>query len=221
MRVAGLAGLRVASTKVIETRTLPCLYVERFDRSQDRLSRVVRVHQEDMCQALGVLPAGKYEENGGPSVVAIVELLRRLRARYMARDINDFVYAVLVNFLLGNSDAHGKNFALLYEAGAGPRLAPLYDIVSTAVYPDVIERMAMAVGGRDEPALVDLDAWGRLAEECGFGGGIVPLIRRRAAMVLRSAERWRVKAQEDGWHRPVIDQIVDVCRERAGRLVDG
>lgn len=221
MRVAATSGLRVAKADPIAIGSTSCLYVERFDRVHDAEGRVLRVHQEDACQALGLLPAAKYEENGGPSIVGIVELLRRLRGPYMARDINDFVHAALVNFLLGNSDAHGKNFALLYPADAGARLAPLYDIVSTVVYPDVTERMAMAIGGVDDPGQVDQAAWRRLAEECGFGGGIVALVRRRAAAVLRYAELERRNAKARGWYRPVIDAIVEVCRARTRRLIRG
>jgi serine/threonine-protein kinase HipA len=219
MKVAATSGLRVANVEPIAIGPVPCLYVERFDRVRDE-GRVVRIHQEDTCQALGLLPAAKYEENGGPSIVAIVELLRRLRSRYMARDINDFVHAALVNFLLGNSDAHGKNFALLHEGGVEPRLAPLYDIVSTSVYPDVTERMAMAIGGSDDPADINLEAWRRLSGECGFGGGMATLVQRRAATILRFAELERSNAENRGWHRPIIDKIVEVCRQRAGHLID-
>jgi serine/threonine-protein kinase HipA len=218
MKAASAVGLCVADSRIVEVGSTPCLYVDRFDRVRDEFGVVTRIHQEDMCQALGILPAAKYEENGGPSVAQVVALLRRLNSPNMARDINDFIHAVLVNFLLGNSDAHGKNFALLYESETGIRLAPLYDIVSTSVYPEVTDRMAMSIGGVDDPAEVDLAAWTRLAEECGFGGGILPLIRRRSAALLRSAEGWREDAEHDGWHRPVIDSIIDLCRERAGRI---
>jgi len=221
MRVAATSGLRVAKVEPIAIGSTPCLYVERFDRVRDAEDRVLRLHQEDTCQALGLLPAAKYEENGGPSIVGIVELFRGLRGPYMARDINDFVHATLVNFLLGNSDAHGKNFALLYGVDAGARLAPLYDIVSTAVYPDVTERMAMAIGGVNDPGQVDQEAWRRLADECGFGGGMVPLIKRRAAAVSRYAQLERRNAKSRGWYRPVIDSIVDICRQRADRLIGG
>jgi serine/threonine-protein kinase HipA len=217
MKVTDSVGVRAASNWLFDVGSIPCLYVERFDRAFDAGS-VVRLHQEDMCQALGVLPAGKYEDNGGPSILQIVELIRSLRGPFMARDVNDFVHAVLVNFLLGNSDAHGKNFALLHERGSGIRLAPAYDVVSTAVYPDLTTRMAMSIGGVDDPSRIGLDAWVTLAEECGFGGGIVPLVRRRAAAVLREVSSWRDVAGKEGWHRPVVDAIVDVCRERAGQL---
>lgn len=220
MKVAQQSSLRVARTTILEVESRSCLYVDRFDRDHDQQGRVRRVHQEDVCQALGLLPAAKYEENGGPAIVDVIALLRRLRAPFMARDINDFIHAALLNFLLGNSDAHGKNFALIYEPNRGPRLAPLYDVVSTAVYPDVTERMAMAIGGVVDPAEVDLGAWETLAAECGFGKGIVPLVKRRAAWILRGAEGWHRSAEIDGWHRPVIDAILDVCRERATRLID-
>jgi serine/threonine-protein kinase HipA len=217
MIVARGTGLRVAETSLFPVADTGCLLVGRFDRFSDEFGRVFRIHQEDLCQAMGLLPAAKYEENGGPSVSGVVDLLRRLRGPFMARDVNDFVKTVMVNFLLGNSDAHGKNFALLYEPD-GVRLAPLYDIVSTAVYPQVTDRMAMSIGGVDDPRLVDLEAWARLSTECGFGGGIGPLLRKRARAVLRSVETHRDIAQENGWHRPVIDSIVDLCRERVAAV---
>lgn len=138
----------------------------------------------------------------------------------MARDINDFLHAVLVNFLLGNSDGHGKNFALLYEPNSGVRLAPLYDVVSTAVYPDLTNRMAMAIGGITDPAQVDMNAWSRLAEECGLSRGIGPIIRRRTSTVLWAVAQVRESAMRYGRHREVMDKIVDVCRARAAQLLE-
>jgi serine/threonine-protein kinase HipA len=99
-------------------------------------------------------------------------------------------------------------------------LAPLYDIVSTAVYNDATDQMAMAIGGVTDPAEVDLQAWMRLAEECQLGRGIAPIIRRRAAAVLRVVASWREVALREGWHREVIDEIVEVCRRRAAQLLD-
>ncbi len=218
MRVAAAVGLRVPWTELVRVGSISALFVSRFDRRFTE-NRYLRVHQEDMCQAMGILPAAKYEENGGPSIAQVIALLRALRGPFMARDINDFVHATMVNFFLGNSDAHGKNFALLHERGSGPRLAPLYDIVSTCVYPEVTDRMAMSIGGVDDPGAVDLDAWNRLADACGLGGGMRALLRRRATEVLRAAELLRGEASFQGWHRPVIDSIVRLCRERAARFI--
>jgi len=218
MQAASSVGLRAAETDLITVEGTPCLCVDRFDRYRDEFRRVHRIHQEDICQALGVLPAAKYEENGGPSIPRIVGLLRGLQGPFMARDINDFVHATMVNFLLGNSDAHGKNFALVYQPEGGIRVAPLYDIVSTAVYPEVTDRMAMSIGGIDDPRQVGIEAWARLSEECQFSRGIAPLLRKRAKTVLWAVESQQRIAQENGWHRPVIDTIVDYCRERVAAV---
>lgn len=220
MRVAQTSGLRAAAVQILGVGSTRCLYVRRFDRAFDPDGNVSRIHQEDMCQALGISPAAKYEDNGGPSVAAIVQLLRRLRGPYMARDINDFIHAVLVNFLLGNSDAHGKNFALLYEPTTRVRLAPLYDVVSTAVYPEVTDRMAMAIGGVARPAAVDMGSWATLAEECQLGRGIGPIVRRHTAAVLRAIAHWRESAQRDGWHSQVIDAIAEISSARAAQLLE-
>jgi serine/threonine-protein kinase HipA len=220
MKVAQTSGLRAASVEILGIGSTRCLYVRRFDRAVDADGNVVRIHQEDMCQALGISPAAKYEDNGGPSVAGIVQLLRRLRGPYMGRDINDFLQAVLVNFLLGNSDAHGKNFALLHGSSVGPRLAPVYDIVSTAVYADVTDKMAMGIGGVVDPAAVDMQAWARLAEECQLGRGIAPIVRRHTVALLRAVNHWRESAQRDRWHREVIDAIVEISRGRAAQLLE-
>jgi serine/threonine-protein kinase HipA len=218
MRVAAAARLEVAATELLEVGSTACLYVARFDRGVDGDGRTARLHQEDMCQALGILPAAKYEANGGPSVAQVVALLRGLGSRRAAIDVNAFVKAVLVSFLLGNSDAHGKNFALLYDPGAGMRLAPLYDLVSTAVYPDLTARMAMTIGGEDDPAKVGIASWEALARASGLGGQLAGFVRRWSVEIHAAAEECRDLAAAEGWHRPVIDTIVGVCRERAGRL---
>jgi serine/threonine-protein kinase HipA len=221
MRVAASAGNEVARTELVSAGAVQCLYVERFDRASGPDGEIVRLHQEDMCQALGILPEAKYESNGGPSIAQIVGLLRSTGSRRAAVDVNAFVKAVLVSFLLGNSDAHGKNFALLYDPEAGIRLAPLYDVVSTAVYPELTSRLAMSIGGEGDPARVSMASWARLAEESGLGGQLSGFVRRWAGEVLAAAESCQRAARDEGWHRPVIDSIVDVCRERAGRLIDG
>jgi serine/threonine-protein kinase HipA len=115
MRVAAAAGNQVAATELLELDGIRCLYSRRFDRTADADGGTVRLHQEDMCQALGLLPTQKYEAEGGPSVRSVIALLRRQPSPRIALDVNAFVRAVLTCFLLGNSDAHGKNFSLLYD----------------------------------------------------------------------------------------------------------
>lgn len=81
--------------------------------------------------------------------------------------------------IVGNADAHGKNFSLLHDA-AGPRLAPLYDLVMTAAYPELSPALAMPIGGCARLAGVDAHRWAAFAEEAALG---LPLIRRRVAEI--------------------------------------
>jgi serine/threonine-protein kinase HipA len=121
LRLANSAGLDAARAEPLQIGGRPCLYVERFDRAIDGNGRIVRIHQKDVCQALGIVPVDKYEVSGGPSIAAIVQLLRDIGSPRAAADIIKLIEAVLLNFLLGNSDAHEKNYALLYglEAPGG------------------------------------------------------------------------------------------------------
>jgi serine/threonine-protein kinase HipA len=221
MKVAAEAGNEGAATELREIDGIRCLYSERFDRSVEADGTTTRLHQEDMCQALGLLPTQKYEAEGGPSVASVIALLRRQPSRRIALDVNAFVRAVLTNFLLGNSDAHGKNFSLLYDPKAGVRLAPLYDVVSTAVYDGLTPRLAMAIGGEDDPSQVDLGCWERLGAESGLGGGLPGFVKRWSSEVLAATEFCLRGAEQEGWSHPVHEAIADVARERARRLIGG
>jgi len=218
LRVAHSAGLRAASAEVTQIGGLACLLVERWDRAIDDDGRIARVHQEDFCQALGLLPAAKYEVEGGPSIAGLVELLRGLGAPTLARDLNELVRAVALNFLLGNSDAHGKNYALLYEPLGIGRLAPLYDVVSTRVYPDLSQSLAMTIGGIDDPDEVDTGAWRRLAADSGLGSQVPRAVQTFAGRVVESARVVRDASRAEGWHRPVLDEIVELAQRRAQQL---
>jgi serine/threonine-protein kinase HipA len=220
MRVAECVGLRTARTDLLQVGSHPALLVERYDRSTDGIA-TLRLHQEDLCQALGLAPMFKYQSELGPGAGGVCELLRGRSVRGGA-DVLAFVRAVLVNFLLGNSDAHGKNFALLY-AEDGPRLAPLYDIVSVAVYAGgglhLDTDMAMSIGDRFVPEAVTEADWSDFCHDCEISYSL--LNRERDALAQRVPECARsvaASSRSDGWHRPVIDRIVTLCEARAGIL---
>lgn len=217
LRLARCCGLRTATSETIDVGDTTCLVVERFDRTLTDEMRIVRLHQEDFCQALGVLPESKYEFEGGPSIAQIISALRDISGA-PAADVTAFLRAVAINYLVGNSDAHGKNFALLYGAGGAARLAPLYDIVSTAVY-EVTTRMAMFIGGEEVPDAVAEEAWLLLAEEGAVNGPLLLRdVRTLAARARDCAAAVAATAAAEGWHRPIIDEILAVIDERATLL---
>jgi len=159
MRLASEMGLPVAKVearRVFTDRGLPTyLLVERYDRVRQN-GRVVRLHQEDFCQALGLTSAHKYENHLGPGLARCRKLLLD-HSETPGADARDFIDAVMFNLLVGNGDAHAKNFSFLYTP-KGIRLAPLYDLLSTVYYPGLSMGMAMAIDGRFRFADIDRQA---------------------------------------------------------------
>ena len=188
MRLARSVGLDVASVEPRRVGDRTYLLVARYDRSPGPDGRVRRVHQEDFCQALGIPPEAKYAGEGGPGLKDGFALLRRVALR-PAVDLLKLLDATIFNLIVGNADAHGKNFSLLYDA-AGPRLAPLYDLVMTAAYPELSPALAMPIGGCASLAEMDSHRWTAFAEETTLG---LPLVRRRVAELGESVIR---KAQD-------------------------
>lgn len=141
MRLARHLGLDVADTEIVVVDERPVLVVERYDRVVGADGSVVRVHQEDFCQALGLRPVHKYEQNGGPTLARVANLLQDAAAPGGAES---FLRALVLNVAIGNCDAHAKNFSLLHSESGGLRLAPLYDLLSTRLY-GLQDRLAMYV----------------------------------------------------------------------------
>lgn len=213
MSVARCVGLPTAETELVRIGGRSCLVSRRFDRSSDE-SGTVRLHQEDLCQALAVPSNLKYQSELGPGFRGFRVLLEEIGR---GADVERMVRAAVLNFVLGNSDAHGKNFAILF-AELGRELAPLYDIVSTAVY-DLDEEMAMAVGDNFEPESVRLSDWLDMSADCDLAASpFLALVRRTAAEVRECARSVAALARAQGWHMPLIDQILAVAERRSSLI---
>ncbi len=148
INLAHLTGLAAADVKVFAVAGLDALLVTRFDRTQDAEGRIIRIHQEDFAQALGLPVAHKYERHGEAGrrfdATAIRSVLDRTSNPDLAR--RAFIASTFFDLLIGNSDAHAKNHALIYDAGPVPRLAPRYDIVPTRLDPQVTEDFSFRIG---------------------------------------------------------------------------
>jgi serine/threonine-protein kinase HipA len=143
MRVARSLGLAVASVETILVDERRVLVVERYDRSVDHDGSVHRIHQEDFCQAFGLPPDKKYQDDGGPSLARIAGVLQEVAQRSA---LETLLGAVTLNVALGNCDAHGKNFSLLHDRSGSLGLAPLYDLMATRLYP-IDDKLAMYIDG--------------------------------------------------------------------------
>lgn len=169
MRLARETGLPCAQTRIETVGAHRCLLIKRYDRKGEG-ETLERLHQEDFCQALGITSRYKYQAEGGPSLARCFELVRTASAE-PAKDLITLFEAVLFNYLIGNNDAHGKNFSLLYTgSGTEPyvHLAPFYDLVSTAYYPELSPKMAMKIGGKYLPNDLRLRHWEAYWQEIDF-----------------------------------------------------
>ncbi|MDE3155357.1 MAG: type II toxin-antitoxin system HipA family toxin [Acidobacteriota bacterium] len=174
MTLAAAVGLSVAPVTARTAGGRPYLLVTRYDRRFDASGQAHRLHQEDFCQALGIPPERKYAAEGGPTFRASFDLLRRA-AMVPAVALLAFLDAAIFNLIVGNADAHGKNFSLLYEA-TGASLAPFYDLLSTVAYPDLSPNLAMKIAKRATLEEMGPTTWSAFAEDIGLPASFV---RRR------------------------------------------
>jgi serine/threonine-protein kinase HipA len=216
MTLAGRVGLPVPAV-FIRKQLDTLLVVERYDRKRDPGGEMLRLHQEDFCQALGILPDQKYESEGGPKLSQCFLLLKDNSTR-PAADQRSLLSWVIFNALIGNADAHAKNLAILY-AEKGPRLAPFYDLLCTQVYPDLAEKYAMKIGGESRPDWLQLRHWERLADELSLKKRFVlDMIQRMTGMVVIEAENLAEDFQREQGAKAIIDKILALIRKRAGSL---
>jgi len=149
MNLAAMVGLPVPKSSAVKIDDQLVFMVERYDRQYEKDGKLTRLHQEDFCQALGIIPELKYEKEGGPGFKECFKLVEEWSSEPLL-DIQNLLNWSLFNFIVGNADAHGKNLSFLY-AGGNVRLAPFYDIISTAVYERVNNKFAMKMGGQKDP----------------------------------------------------------------------
>ncbi len=216
LHLADKAGLDTAVAEPRSAASHEFLLVHRYDR--DGGAPDGRIHQEDLCQALGLVPAVKYEREGGPRVADCAALMRAVCSA-PARAVIGFLDALVFNFLIANNDAHSKNYSLLLDGPESIRLAPLYDLISTAVFPGTDRKLAMKYGGENRPEYLRRRHLDRLAADLGVKPALVR--RRGKGMVERVgavADEARRSLPGRFQDRAILDQIAAIMAERSERL---
>ncbi|ANE55644.1 type II toxin-antitoxin system HipA family toxin [Methylomonas sp. DH-1] len=218
MALARAMQLHTAHSQIGSIGDCQFLLVERYDRRLDANGQRARLHQEDFCQALGVVPELKYQNEGGPGLEQCFDLVRRV-TRPSATQILRLLDAVIFNALIGNHDAHAKNFSILY-ADKGAVLAPLYDVLSTAVYPSLTPKMAMQLGGKYKFNEVQARYWDRFAQAAGLS---VAQTRKRILGLCQRlplvARTLQASPDYEFTGNPVVEQIVQLIEHRAALTV--
>lgn len=217
MALARRMKLRVADTQILMAADQRILLVRRYDRRRADDGAWSRLHQEDFCQALGVPPDLKYQNEGGPDLQACFSLLRRA-TRPSAPEVIRLLDAVTFNALIGNHDAHAKNFSILYQQQRGV-LAPPYDLLCTAVYPTLTDKMAMKVGSKYRFNEVQMRHWEQLAKAAGLSGAQT---KKRVAGIAKRlpscARRLQTEALYSG--QPLVERIISLIEQRCALTLE-
>jgi serine/threonine-protein kinase HipA len=202
------------------------IVVERYDRLPPSADAPIprRIHQEDLCQALGLMPAYKYQEDGGPGIAQIAALLRRVSTEPEI-DVHRFLQANIFNWLIGGTDAHAKNYSLLIGAADEVRLAPLYDLSSQLPYPDLItQKVAMKIGAHYQIARVGVEDWHHVAKTCNLAQEqVIAMVTSMAKALPDEIAAARDQALKDGLSRsaiiPLAQNLIAHAQERLASLI--
>ncbi|MDY5596576.1 MAG: type II toxin-antitoxin system HipA family toxin [Kiritimatiellia bacterium] len=216
MTLARHLGLSVPETQLLQIGRHPCVLISRYDRDVDPVTGLVtRIHQEDFCQALGYVPERKYQTDGGPLIRDVVKLLRSGWSTAPARDVLSFVDLLIYNAIIGNADAHGKNYSMLYR-GASRQLAPGYDLVSTVFWPALSRCPAMKIGGTDSVDSICHGHWKKLALELNLG--FAQLLRRIRELCDQTVSTTLESLSLPGECRAVLDLVHSRARKLKASL---
>ena len=222
LALAEALQLSPAKAKVHAVGDRRFLLVERYDRGVDAQGQRQRLHQEDFCQALGVVPEMKYQNEGGPDLAQCFALVRRV-TRPSAPQILRLLDYVVFNALIGNHDAHAKNFSLLHtreKSGEALLLAPLYDTLSTAVYADLTPKMAMKIGSKYKFSEVCARHWDQFADSVGLAKAQT---RKRILALAKSLPATARKLQSDPRYEfsgdAVVERIAELIEQRCALTI--
>lgn len=215
-RLASRLGMAAAKASILGVKSQSYYVSERYDRETDG-ETVRRLLQEDFCQAMGVPSEEKYESDGGPSAAQCFRFLRD--AGFGFANLAAFVDALVFNFIVGNADAHAKNFSIIYRNGEAS-LAPLYDTLSTVVYPSLTSRMAMSIGGAWEFDDVTAESFDAFALKCDINPRFVrDRIAKFADGLALALDDTAVEISDSGYPSPLYKTISAQSQHRLMQLL--
>lgn len=220
-------GMPVARSEIIDFEDQRVLVVERFDRRWTADGRLLRLPQEDFCQALGYPPTLRYQADGGPGIDDAMELLKG--ADEPLEDQRRFFKAQMVHWLLGATDGHAKNFSIFLGPGPGFRLAPLYDVMSTQPLVDAGTlrrrdmKMSMAIGTSRHYAVGDIHLrhFEQTAASTGFSASVVAQLVAELTEELPRAIDSIAHAHAEGIPAALFESVANGAMRRLQRFIGG
>ena len=216
LALARALGLPAARSEVRKFAGETAIIVERYDRIRLPGS-IRRLHQEDMCQVLGLPPTKKYQNEGGPGCAELSEAIWT-HSGEPGDDARTFARAIMLNWIIGGTDAHAKNFSMLIGPQGRSRLAPLYDVASMLPYNTDLRRLKMAtkIGGKYLLEEVQSRQWVKFATEVRLPPAEVIGMGNTIAETLPAAFGETVDdARANGLDHPILQRMTDMLSVRS------
>lgn len=215
LQLVQAAGLPTATSRVERFGDQRALVLTRYDRRQVG-SDWVRLHQEDFCQALGHPPERKYENEGGPRVGAMLDLVRAESDRPQ-EDVDTLARSLMLNWILGATDSHAKNFSLLIGPSGQVRLAPLYDIASFLPCSASSRRLKLSnrIGGKYRLHDIGRREWERFGAENALDRDAATTCRELACGVLDTLPAAIADAGQSAGDRTIVEGLAERLAKRA------
>jgi serine/threonine-protein kinase HipA len=214
-RLAGLCDLPTVTAELHAIGKTRHLLVRRYDRVVEADGTIRRLHQEDFCQALGVAPSRKYEQEGGPRFDQCFGLVEDASVE-PALDTRSLLRWLVFNLIVGNADGHAKNLSLLLSP-KGARLAIFYDLLCTAMYPAVTTRLAMSVNEKWDPGQIDGKDWRALAQSIRVGSFLENAVVELVEELPQRARQLARDLESEYGRMGITDSIAAIIGKRARR----
>ena len=215
--LAKAVGLPTVDIQLRSVARVHYALIKRYDRLCNKQREIVRLHQEDFCQALGYGHEKKYQEEGGPSFAQCYQLLQQSSSD-PANDLQHLLRWQIFNVLAGNSDGHAKNLSLLYLGNNEIRLAPFYDLVCTRAINRIDYHLAFSVGGERNPAVVTKRHWEGLAQECDLRPQyLLNLLSEMATLLLDRLAAVKTVFEDQFGAYPALQRIEQVVIKQCQR----
>ena len=209
MKLAKSFGLPVPDVDLLNIAEKDIFVVERYDRIKEADS-IQRLHQEDFCQALGIMSTSKYQNDGGPRIADIFNTILKV-CTVPALESQKLLRYVLFNYIIGNCDSHGKNYSLIYKNNR-VELSPLYDVVSTIIYSSLTEKLSMKIGKHYEIQKVTQEDFSLLTESLNIKYSVLANIFKDFAKKYINA--FEELKNDEKISRDVLNSILQVVKSR-------
>jgi serine/threonine-protein kinase HipA len=215
MQLAKAIGFNIPNCFIRGDGAHPLFVIERYDRLKTHEGKIRRIHQQDFCQAQGIVSENKYEITGGPSIKDNYQvILNHVGFKKRIKSTYEYLDWICFNLLIGNNDSHSKNISLLLKEG-NIEFAPLYDLLCTALYTQLVKHFSFKIGGRNKVEEIGKKQFEELDHELELKTGTMSEHMSMVCTKVMEQKEGLVKSMKDEYKNvKIMSRISKMIEER-------